>query len=121
MLLVRSHQRTSAKLNTMWWTGRPLVSSEHVCKDDDCWVFKQSRRIIEKYEEILFRPAPEAIVEQTHHDIRALLCSEACLSFRSNKDKEDDGSVEAADQFIKKTIEAVGPILPIAMRNKSLD
>ena len=36
----------------------------------------QFRRIDEKFDEILFGPAPEDMVEKSHRDIRTLLCSE---------------------------------------------
>ena len=81
----------------------------------------QSRRIVEKYDEILFGTAPEDKVEKSHRDIRILLCSEECRSFLSKKDKADDASVQAGDEFIKSIVEAVGPVIPISMRNKSLD
>ena len=81
----------------------------------------QSRRIIEKFDEILFGPVPEEGVEKTHKDIRNLLCSDDCRTFLSNADKTDDASVSAADKFIMSIVEAVGPILPISMRNNSLD
>ena len=39
----------------------------------------------------------------------------------SKKDKADDASVQAGDGFIKSILEAVGPVIPILMRTKSLD
>ena len=65
----------------------------------------QSRRIVEKFDEILFGPAPEDMVEKSHRDIRTLLCSEVCRSFLSKKDKADDASVQAGDEFIKSIVE----------------
>ena len=81
----------------------------------------QSKRIIEKFDEVLFGPAPEAVVEKTHRDIRSLLCSEKCREFMSNKDSTDDAAAKASDNFIKGIVEAIGPVVPISMRNKSLD
>ena len=66
---------------------------------------------------MIFGPAPEAIVEKIHRDIRSLLYSEECRSFMSDKDKTDDAAVKASDEFIKSIIEAVGPVIPISMRN----
>ena len=80
----------------------------------------QSRRIIEKFDEVIFRPAPEAILEKSHQDIRSLLCSVECRKFMSDKDSTEEAVVKANDEFIK-IIEAVGPVIPISMRNKSLD
>ena len=81
----------------------------------------QSRRIIEKFDEVLFGPAPEAIVETSHREIRTLLFSEECRNFLVDKDKKDEASVEAGDNLIKKIVEAVGPVVPISLRNRSLD
>ena len=36
----------------------------------------QSRSLFEKFEEVLFGAAPEAIVEESHRKIKTLLCSE---------------------------------------------
>ena len=81
----------------------------------------QARRIVEKYDEVLFGPAPEELAVGTHKAIRELLCSEECQEFLSTKDSKEDASVTAGDNFVKKIVEAVSPILPIALRNKSLD
>ena len=81
----------------------------------------QARRIVEKYDEVLFGPAPEELVVGTHGAIRELLCSEECQEFLSAKDSKEDASVTAGDNFVKKIVETVSPILPIALRNKSLD
>ena len=35
--------------------------------------------------------------------------------------RRDDASVKASDEFIKSIVEAVGPTIPISVRNKSLD
>lgn len=44
----------------------------------------QSRRIFEKFDEVLFGAAPEAIIEESHRKIRTLLCSEEA---RKKKDE----------------------------------
>ena len=81
----------------------------------------QARRIIEKFDETLFGPAPEAIIEEVHRKIRNLLCSEEARRVQSNEGKTDDVSVNASDEFVKGIIEAVSPVIPISLRNKSLD
>ena len=81
----------------------------------------QSRRIFEKFDEILFGAAPEAIVEESHRKINTLLCSEEARRFQSDVGKTDDISVKASDEYVKSIIEAVSPIIPISVRNKSLD
>ena len=68
-----------------------------------------------------FGAAPEAIVEESHREIKTLLCSEEARRFQADVDKTDDVSVKASDEFVKSIIEAVSPIIPISVRNKSLD
>ena len=81
----------------------------------------QARRIIEKYDEVLFGPAPEELVVSTHHAIRGLLDSEDCQEYLSTKDCETEAAISTGDHFVKKIVAAVSPILPITLRNKSLD
>ena len=81
----------------------------------------QARRIFEKFDEILFGAAPEAIVEESHREIKTLLCSEEARRFQADVGKTDDVLVKASDEFVKSIIEAVSPIIPISVRNKSLD
>ena len=81
----------------------------------------QSRRIFEKFDEVLFGAAPEAMIEECHQKIRNLLCSEEARRIQPNEDKTDNVSVKASDELIKSIIEAVTPIIPISVRNKSLD
>ena len=81
---------------------------------------EQAKKIIEKFDEVLYGPAPESLVEDTHSAIADLLVSEEAEAFlsRGRGNANDDTSRE---NFIKKIIEAVAPILPITIRNKSLD
>ena len=81
----------------------------------------QSRRIIGKFDEILFGATPEAMVEECHRKIKNLLCSEEARRVQSNEGKTDDVSVKASDELVKSIVEAVSPIIPISVRNKSLD
>ena len=81
----------------------------------------QARRIVEKYDEVLFGPAPEDLAVGTQNAIRELLCSKECQKFLSTREDEEDASISAGDDFVKKIVEAVSPILPITLRNKSLD
>ena len=75
----------------------------------------QAKRIIQKYDDVLFGPAPEVLVQDTHKAIRKLLLSEEARSFLSGT------AVGNGDTLIKKMVEAVAPIVPIALRDKSLD
>ena len=81
----------------------------------------QARRIVEKYDEVLFGPAPEELAVGTHNAIRELLYSKECQEFLSTREDEEDASISVGDDFVKKIVEAVSPILPITLRNKSLD
>ena len=81
----------------------------------------QARRIIEKYDDVLYGPAPEELVGTCHHEIRKLISSEECRNYLEKKDCTDKASVDMGDKFIKKIVEAVSPILPITLRNKALD
>ena len=81
----------------------------------------QSRRIIEKFDDVLFGASPEKLVETTHSKIKNILGTEGCQRFLASKDNVDEASVLATDNFVKKLVEAVSPIVPITLRNRSLD
>ena len=75
----------------------------------------QAKSIIKKYDEVLFGPAPEVLVQNTHMDIKKLLLSEEARAFVSGASPDNERTL------IKKVVEAVAPIVPIALRDKSLD
>ena len=77
----------------------------------------QAKRIIEKYDEGLYGPAPELLVEKTHDDIRAILSSDEARQFVSECNGADPVELLKYDDFIKKIVEAVSLIVPIALRN----
>ena len=86
----------------------------------------QAKRIVGKYDDVLFGPPPEAQIESAHRSIREFLSSEGGKPFVSkvlldkmNSSKEHD--ITSCDNFIKKLIGLVPPIIPLALRNKSLD
>ena len=81
----------------------------------------QAKNIFEKFDEILHGPAPEELVVETHSAIRKLLASQECRDFMSQSLGDNKGAVAAGDDFIRKITEAVTPIIPITLRNKSLD
>ena len=81
----------------------------------------QARNIFEKFDDILYGPAPEELVVETHGAIKKLLASQECEAFMSKGSKDDQDAVKASDDFIRKITEAVTPIIPITLRNKSLD
>ena len=81
----------------------------------------QAKRILSKYDKVLFGPTPEAIIEKTHKVIRELLVSPEGKMFSKEQEETDEEAVDRCDLFIKKVVGAVPPIIPITIRNKSLD
>ena len=81
----------------------------------------QSKRILERFDDILYGPAPESIIEDTHRVIHELLISDEGRSFLSRAESSDTADQEKCNDFIKRFIGAVRPILPITLRDKSLD
>ena len=69
------------------------------------------------YDEVLFGPAPEAAVTVTHHAIRALLLSDEGKKFLSLSQEDDSDSVTFCDEFVKKIVGSVSPIIPITLRS----
>ena len=81
----------------------------------------QATRILEKYDKVLFGPPPEAQIEEVHATIRELLVSQECEDFCREIGSTTPEAVARLDLFLKKIIEAVPPIIPVALRNKALD
>ena len=82
----------------------------------------QSKRIVEKFDEILHVGVkPEVLVHGTHATIRQLLRSDEGSAFLRERDSSEEAAVARCDTFIKRIVEAVAPILPITLRNKALD
>ena len=81
----------------------------------------QAARIVEKYDKVLFGPAPEEQIEGAHKIIRELLVSQEAMTFNKEASCSSPEAVARCDTFVKKLIEAIPPIIPISLRNKSLD
>ena len=81
----------------------------------------QAARIIEKYDKVLFGTAPEEQVEGAHKKIRELLVSQEAITFNNEASGSSPEALARRDIFVKKLIEAIPPIIPISLRNKSLD
>ena len=81
----------------------------------------QARSIFEKFDEILYGPAPEELVVETHEAIRKLLLSQESQEFTSLPSQGDKEAIASGDEFVRRIIEAVAPIIPITLRDKSLD
>ena len=80
----------------------------------------QTKRIVEKYDEVLYGPAPEFLVNGTHTAIRKLLTF-TCWKLLDDTEVSGSQVADKGDLFILKRIVAVFPIIPIALRNRSLD
>ena len=81
----------------------------------------QSKRIFEKFDKILYGQMPENLIKETHVTIRGLLNSKEGTDFLAANCDEMPAVGDKDDNFIKKIIEAVSPIIPITLRNKDLD
>ena len=81
----------------------------------------QAERIFEKYDEVLYGPSPEELIVKTHKVISDLLVSEDVQSFLGKEGTPDATSDPSRELLVKRIIEAVSPIIPVAIRNKSLD
>ena len=101
--------------NTTW------KHQHHYGKSMIAGCINQAKRIINMYDEVLFGPTPEAAVAGTHHAIRALLLSDEGKKFTALSQEDDSGSVTFCDEFVRKIVGSVSPIIPIALRNKALD
>ena len=81
----------------------------------------QAKRIFEKFDDVLYGPAPEQLTVETHRLIKELLTSEEYTKFLAKETSEEAESEGGTQVFIKKIIEAVSPIIPVTLRNKALD
>ena len=81
----------------------------------------QASRIIKKYDKVLFGPSPEAQIEEAHKAIKELLVSQEGVTFQQEATSAYPEASDRRDTFLKKVIEAVPPIIPVALRDKSLD
>ena len=84
-------------------------------------LINQAKRILEKYDEVLCGSSPEVLVQESHKAIGVLLRSAECHQLFQSSGEPQDGSGPDCTGFIKKIIEAVAPVIPITLRNKSLD
>ena len=57
----------------------------------------------------------------THEAIRTLLAAQECRDFMSTLSEDNADAVASGDDFVRRIIEAVSPIIPITLRYKSLD
>ena len=76
---------------------------------------------MERFDNILFGHAPGRIIQETHAAIRDLLLSEECRKFLANNSVGVEPTDTDSNDFVKRIVESVSPILPITLRDKSLD
>ena len=81
----------------------------------------QAKRIFERFDNVLYGSVPEALIEKTHSSIGELIDSEECREFVGAAGDSDPSAIAKRDRFIKKIVQEVSPILPISLRDKSLD
>ena len=81
----------------------------------------QAKRIFVKFDEVLYGPSPEVLVEEAHRSLKTLLQSDEAREFVMGVDLPNDNLDTTQTDFIKRIIESVSPIIPITLRNKSLD
>ena len=81
----------------------------------------QAKRILQMYESVLHGDTPEMLVHSTHQEIRNLLQTEECREFFDNQSQAGVTDDSKGDNFIKKIVQAVAPIVPITLRDKALD
>lgn len=82
----------------------------------------QAKRILEMFDEVLHDgDKPEILVQKTHSTISQLLLSDDCRRFVANAHSTEEAMRTDRDNFIKRIVGAVDPVLPITLRNKSLD
>ena len=77
----------------------------------------QAKKILESFDEILYGPSPEKLVELTHKSIIDILASVEAQDYF----KKSDTTAEENETLIKRIVEAVSPIIPVSIRNKMLD
>ena len=70
----------------------------------------QALRIIEQFDEVLFGPAPESLVKDSHKDIKELLGSAECREFLAANNEVEKAAAGTNNNFVKKVIEAVSPL-----------
>ena len=81
----------------------------------------QAKRIVQMYDNVLHGGTPEVLVQSTHRDIRELLQSDECVEFINSRDEAGEPDDGKGDDFVKKIVQAVAPIVPITLRDKALD
>ena len=91
------------------------------CKMIMAGCLNQAKRILQMYDSVLNGESPEVLVQSTHRKIRDLLRSEECDEFFTSHDGTSGADDTKANEFIKKIVQAVAPIVPITLRDKSLD
>ena len=77
--------------------------------------------MVEKYDEVLYGLTRQILVNQTHSSTKKWLKFTKCRSFLEHSEVSGDETDDKDDLFIWRVIEAASPIIPIIIRNRSLD
>ena len=73
-------------------------------------LMNQAKRIFEKFDEVLYGPAPEVLVQEAHRSLKTLLQSDEAREFVMGVDLPNDDLDTTQTDFIKRIIESVSPI-----------
>ena len=104
------------------WKQKSPWFSKCFLANNFCWLFCWPILADFFFGPTLARPsAPEKVVTETPQAINALLRSPECAAFLTMADESIQQAGEQEHTFIQKIIEAVSPIIPITLRNRSLD
>ena len=105
-----------------------VVSEKTSWKHQDAYVkmliagfMNQSKRILNNFDQVLYAKSPVECAEDTHKAIARLLASKEVLLFQGKVENNEEPVDPRKVKFIKKVVGAVSPILPIVIRDKSLD
>ena len=81
----------------------------------------QAKRIVQKFDTVLYDSIPEVLVGETHKAIRDICQSTEGREFFRELGSTDATQIAAGDKIVRRIVEAVAPIIPIALRDKALD
>ena len=81
----------------------------------------QAKRVIGMYDEVLFGPSPESMIDSTHRAIVKMLASSEGKAFMDDISGGKGVSSSESNEFIKKIIGTIPPVIPLTLRNEALD
>ena len=81
----------------------------------------QAKRIVQKFDTVLHDSKPEVLVGETPKAIRDICQSTEGREFFRELGSTDATQIAAGDKIALRIVEAVAPIIPLALRDKALD